>query len=140
MKLSQNDECLYPTILAMDKILSDWDDQNPPFKLKSRPMKAIGCYSEEAIEETIRTCNDPAEKEALVEFHEARKAQAIRKARADAILRNDKAEVDNFNRAQAEGTVSSCECCYDDFALNRMVHCTAEKCHVRDPPFSLSSH
>ena len=129
--LEENGECLYPSILAMDKIMADYDYENPPFKLKKRPLKANPAYKQENIEDTIRECNNAVEKEALVEFREATKARILRQAKSEAKLRLEKEESDNYDRAKAEGTLAECECCCDQFALNRMVHCNSETLHVR---------
>lgn len=43
--------------------------------------------------------------------------------------RKEEEEDKNMERAKAEGTVADCGCCYEEKALNRMVHCDGESVH-----------
>lgn len=38
-------------------------------------------------------------------------------------------EAANVARAEADGTMSECGCCYCDYPLNRMVHCNGDETH-----------
>ncbi|KAJ5042456.1 uncharacterized protein L3040_005004 [Drepanopeziza brunnea f. sp. 'multigermtubi'] len=38
-------------------------------------------------------------------------------------------EAENVARAEADGTMSECGCCYCDYPMNRMVHCNGDEMH-----------
>jgi E3 ubiquitin-protein ligase RNF216 len=38
-------------------------------------------------------------------------------------------EIENFEKARLEGATAECGCCFDEFALNRMVHCDGSTFH-----------
>ncbi len=44
-------------------------------------------------------------------------------------LQTKQFEEENTRRAEAEGTMSECGCCYSDYPLNRMVHCNGNELH-----------
>lgn len=39
------------------------------------------------------------------------------------------AEDENTRRAEADGTMGECGCCYGDYPFNRMIHCDGEEAH-----------
>ncbi|GKT93448.1 RING finger protein [Colletotrichum tofieldiae] len=86
-------------------------------------------YMENRLGNTIDTTNEPNEKRALQELRAARKLQL---KRINAQAQADK-ELQNFEAAKANGTVVECGCCFDDFALNRMVRCQGlESAHTAE--------
>ncbi|AEO60847.1 hypothetical protein MYCTH_2310513 [Thermothelomyces thermophilus ATCC 42464] len=121
-----NNQQLYTTYLLLDE--ASW---NP----EARPMRIKRVVSRQPHpEEALRTGNhEPAELDALEAFDAARaicaaKAQA-RKSKEAEERRKTQEEEENLQRARADGTVAECGCCYDELALNRMVHCDGENTH-----------
>ncbi|KAL2190385.1 hypothetical protein L209DRAFT_740969 [Thermothelomyces heterothallicus CBS 203.75] len=121
-----NNQQLYTTYLLLDE--ASWNPEARPMRIKRvvsrRPHP----------EEALRTGNhEPAELDALEAFNAARavcaaKAQA-RKSNEAEERRKAQEEEENLQRARADGTVAECGCCYDELALNRMVHCDGENTH-----------
>ncbi|KAL2164945.1 hypothetical protein VTH06DRAFT_241 [Thermothelomyces fergusii] len=121
-----NNRQLYATYLLLDE--ASWNPEARPMRLKKllsrRPHP----------EGTLRTGNrEPAEVDALEAFDAARaicaaKAEA-RKSKEAEEKRKAQEEEENLQRARADGTVGECGCCYDELALNRMVHCDGDSPH-----------
>lgn len=72
---------------------------------------------------------DEAVKDALAEFEAANAACQAKASKEADERRREKEEAENLERARAEGAVSDCGCCFDEFPLNRMVHCDGEVAH-----------
>lgn len=125
--LEENNECLYPALLALNNIESG--NQGRVFQLKVKRTAENPEWRDDRIEETIRNTSDEAMKSALVEFHAARCAVQAQLLKLDAEKKIEQEEQENVDRARAEGTLADCECCYDEHPLNRMVHCDGEVLH-----------
>jgi hypothetical protein len=121
--LKSNGMCLYPAYLELSGVVGKALRQK-----KSSTKYQQGLLHHE-IDATIEGEHDPHRKEALREFKAAQLAVETQIAKAEAEKQREQEELDNFNQATAEGTVGECGCCFDDFALNRMVHCNAEIIH-----------
>ncbi|KAL1843084.1 hypothetical protein VTJ49DRAFT_3219 [Mycothermus thermophilus] len=122
--LKQHDYKIYPAYLELDK--ATWDPAAAPAQVKKG--RGSGRRSTQAAG-AARVSQMEPDKDAVAAFEAARK-----ECRAKAEVRNAKelekklaeeAERANFERAKAEGTVAECGCCFDELALNRMVHCDA---------------
>lgn len=124
--------CLFPAYLELDKLLHESEDEiSPlPFTLKKNSTPQRHQYSPEALGETIRNAVDPRQKEALEEFRAAIQVCEARETARRAERQRKLEEAENWERARAEGSTSECGCCFDEFALNRMVHCNGEVFHV----------
>ncbi|KZL79394.1 ring finger protein [Colletotrichum incanum] len=115
---------LLPAHIAIDLAVANLQKglrENIPdgFSLKKAPTPMDPEYMENRLDSTINTTYEPNEKRALQELRAARKLQLKRiNAQAQAAK-----ELQNFEAAKANGTVVECGCCFDDFALNRMVRC-----------------
>lgn len=70
-----------------------------------------------------------ADKMAVAEFKAAKAFVDAKRAEKSAAEKQEQEELDNFVYAQAEGTTADCECCFDEVALNRMVHCNGDTMH-----------
>ncbi|KAL2267282.1 hypothetical protein VTJ83DRAFT_4559 [Remersonia thermophila] len=122
--LKQHDYKIYPAYLELDK--ATWDPTAAPARVKKG--RAGGRRSSHAAE-AARVSPTESDKDAVAAFEVARKEC---RAKADARHAKERekklaeeAEKANFERAKAEGTVAECGCCFDEMALNRMVHCDA---------------
>lgn len=121
--------CLYPTYLAIDKALAEWDPNKSPFNLKSRP-RATQPLSLDEIDQQIQSSASAEQREIFEEYRAARAFQLKKQGDAEKKERERKLEEDNFEKARAEGNVVECGCCFVEYALNRMVHCDGESVHV----------
>ncbi|KAK0702032.1 hypothetical protein B0T26DRAFT_744932 [Lasiosphaeria miniovina] len=121
--LKEKNEYLFQTYMALDTAYAD-GEANSPFAPKKVPTKPLDIEVE-----FLGMERHPAYKDALAEFHAAQKICQDKAAiRADK-SRQEQEELDNINRAKAGGTMSECGCCFDEFPLNRMVHCNGDEIH-----------
>lgn len=63
-------------------------------------------------------------------YHELKAAWRIRDKAAAKRAEAAQIEADeqeNIRKAEAEGTMAECGCCYSDFPLNRMIHCDGDE-------------
>jgi TRIAD3 protein (E3 ubiquitin-protein ligase RNF216) len=121
--LKSNSFTLYASYLDLvEKEASD------TCKFKKHPTKRHLAYDEE-LDETIKNTHAEPKKMALEEFKVARLAAEYLRLQVQNEKRQKQEEVDNFEKARAEGTTSECGCCFDEFPLNRMVHCNGMLLH-----------
>lgn len=132
----QHGQLLFPTFLALHKTLKEWDDQNPPYRKKTRVNKKFGDSPiEDTLDERILSAgrvNDNGKREALEEFRAARAVKQKEVDEAENVRRKEQEELDNFELSRIEGNTADCGCCFTEFALNRMVHCDSSVLHVRN--------
>lgn len=123
--LAVNNNTLFPAYLKL--VQKEVDEV---FRLKKKPSKPNPEWDgDAALASRIGGTLDQDQKVALEELKVARQAgEALRLGLLSEKQRKQD-EVDNFNQAVAEGTTGECECCCDEFALNRMVHCNGDTLH-----------
>ncbi|KAB5576401.1 ring finger protein [Coniochaeta sp. 2T2.1] len=119
-----NNQTLFQSYLRL--VRKEADDAWRPKKYRS---KTDPNYADGHLDETINRTRHLTDKMALEELKIARQAgEALRQE-----LLNDKQqkqdEADNIAIAIQEGTMAECECCCDEFPLNRMVHCNGDSIH-----------
>lgn len=122
--LADNNNTLFPAYLKLAQKEAD-----EVWKPKKRPSKSNPDWEDNRIDRTISKTLNETDKTVLEEFKVARQAG---KAWELDLLKEKQRELDetaNFTKAVAEGTTSECECCCDQFALNRMVHCDGDTLH-----------
>lgn len=129
--LADNNNTLFPAYLKL--VQKEADDV---WKPKKKPSKSNPEWEHDRIDHTIRATLDEIDKMALEEFKVARQAGEAwklgllsQKQRELDEKQRELEEVENYTRAIAEGTTGECECCCDEFALNRMVHCDSDTLH-----------
>lgn len=71
----------------------------------------------------------PLKVEIFKEVQALRRLRAKDIAKVNAVKEAERAEEENTAKAIADGTMSECGCCYDDFPLNRMIHCSGDELH-----------
>lgn len=125
--------CLYPTYLAMDKAMSEWNPKKPAFKLKRAPRN-VGPLSLEEIDSQISGTDSLEQREVLEEYRAARAFQLKTRGQAEQKERERQLEEENFEQAKAEGNIAECGCCFVEYAMNRMVHCDGQLLHVSRLP------
>ncbi|KAF7947976.1 hypothetical protein EAE96_009045 [Botrytis aclada] len=118
---------LFSAYRTLEEADRTFDANNPPYRRIKTPRKMPHEYRDGRIEEAIQKNESPEKTETLRELLVCRKirktADSRRRAEQEAIL----AEEENIRKAEAEGTMSECCCCYSDYPLNRMVHCNNEE-------------
>lgn len=129
--LLAHDNCLLPALLALDNHIANDSPLDLAFTFKKTRTKSDPAYVLEQLPITLQDEVSAAKKEALEEYSAALQIRQLRKTQREAEKLRKVEEATNFRRAQRDGTVKECECCFGDFAMNRMVHCEASLMHVR---------
>ncbi|KAJ4138192.1 hypothetical protein NW768_002010 [Fusarium equiseti] len=122
--LSEHNSLLFPTYLALHRIIEQEGERIPfNWTYKKRPSTKPSKYTEANIDESIRSADRSSGRErGEVELMEELKAARI--ARRHAMM-----EQQNFDEARSRGQIKECECCFGDFAENRLVHCNGGDIH-----------
>ncbi|POR31761.1 E3 ubiquitin-protein ligase [Tolypocladium paradoxum] len=128
--LANNGDHLFPAYVAVYEMLREKDDGHP---WKSNPQlpagRPAGRHDPEAIQQRILTIAAPADRDTFMELQAARRKVASMERKHRAKLERERAEKANFDEHQAKGLVKECECCFMDYAINRLVHCNGETAH-----------
>jgi TRIAD3 protein (E3 ubiquitin-protein ligase RNF216) len=125
--LRQNGHRMFTTYRILDEAERSYDMRNPPYNNIKTKRKMIAEYQEANVEETIAVLLDDQQRIDLL-----RELQAARRIRKNARLKREeqrqleRREEANLLKAQAEGTMLDCQCCFGDYPINRMVHCGNE--------------
>lgn len=139
--LERKHYCLFPAYLELDRLLHENEEEMLPlpFTLKKNSTPQRYQYSRASLDDTIRNAINPQEKGVLEEYRAAIQVCEAREVARKAERQRQREEVENLEKARAEGSTSECGCCFDEFALNRMVHCDGQVFHVgqRRPPVQL---
>ncbi|KAK0636666.1 hypothetical protein B0T17DRAFT_86791 [Bombardia bombarda] len=121
--LSENKLMVYPSYLALDKEFAS-GNPNPRFKTKQVPTKFSDADSIEPGSSSFFGQRDAwRDFQAALDLCKADAAQ-----RSESKLREEE-EARNLQEAKLEGNVAECQCCCDEFILNKMVHCNADVIH-----------
>ncbi|KAK4448025.1 ring finger protein [Podospora aff. communis PSN243] len=108
--LNKNGNLVYAAYKALEDNLQNKDGK-PKLKLKPRPKaNPLDSIFDQSTNEAERMADD-----------EYRAAKAESQKRKEEEL--------HLDRAKAQGLTADCGCCYDEFALDRMVHCNGEVLH-----------
>ncbi|RBR17890.1 uncharacterized protein FIESC28_06329 [Fusarium coffeatum] len=122
--LSKNNSLLFPTYLALNDIIEEAGEPIPfNWAYKKRPSVMPPKYKEANIDESIRSADRSLERER----GEAELMEELKAARAT--RRHARIEQQNFDEARSRGEIKECECCFGDFAENRLVHCNGGDIH-----------
>lgn len=119
---AEKDNLLFRTYVAIDKILRD-KDLPAGFEMKKTRTPTAAEYLPARLDQTILETINPDAKRALEELRAARLFCQSEAAKSDAAAEKEREEEENFRRAEEDGTVTECGCCFGDFAMNRMVCC-----------------
>ncbi len=131
--LNQSGYRLFSAYRVLEEAHRTFDPLRPPYNKIKHQRKMQNEYKGANLEFTIGRITESGHQNEQVEIlRELQAARRIRKkleAKRQAELQAENEERDNIWKAQAEGTMSECGCCFDDFPLNRMVHCDSEILH-----------
>jgi TRIAD3 protein (E3 ubiquitin-protein ligase RNF216) len=125
--LRQNKYHVFSTYRVLEEAERTYDIQNPPYNKIKAKRKMLDEYREANLQTSITNVPDERCRNILLELQAARR---IRK-KADSKRREERRleleEENNLLKAQAEGTMMDCQCCFGDYPINRMVHCDSEE-------------
>lgn len=128
--LSLNRHRLFHAYRVLEQAEREWNPSNPTYvKLKtSRKMNAE--YNEQNLQAVITTHSESPEiREVILEIQAARKVRAKADEDRAAEHLRQLAEEANERQAQLDGTMSECGCCFEDYPMNRMIHCDSDTLH-----------
>ncbi|QSZ34586.1 hypothetical protein DSL72_006180 [Monilinia vaccinii-corymbosi] len=125
--LQTSRHCLFSAYRTLEEAQRTFDPANPRYPRIRNLRRMPVVYREDQVEEEIRKNVSPWKTEILKELQAARRTQKMTESRRRAQREAEAAEEENERRAQAEGTMAECGCCFGDFPLNRMVHCNSEE-------------
>lgn len=118
---------LYPAYQTLEEIERTWNPQDPTYQKLKQPRKINRFYRPDAVEEAISSpSTTPDLLLSLTELRAARMARARTEQRLAAEIMSAQAEKENEEQARRDGTMQDCGCCFTEFAMNRMVHCSSE--------------
>ncbi len=119
---------LYPAYRVLEEAEKNWDAKAPSYSKLKHPRKFNREFLPEAVEATISSgAGAPAGKMiALRELQVVRRARKKQEAKIQAEQQAAFEEQENLRKAQEEGQMTECGCCFSDYPLNRMVHCDNE--------------
>jgi TRIAD3 protein (E3 ubiquitin-protein ligase RNF216) len=98
-------------------------DKKPTFKRLQKARKAVKQYNVDNIEIYIKGAFTDKEREIYEELKASWRLRDTAEAKRRAEAELEILEQENVRKAEAEGTMSECSCCFCEFPLNRMVHC-----------------
>jgi TRIAD3 protein (E3 ubiquitin-protein ligase RNF216) len=127
---------LYSTYLLLEEAHRTFDARHPTYnkiKKANKTRRIEDAHTEANLEATIQAMLQSGyqaqDAEVLRELQAARRKKRKTEAKLQAERLFKIEEEKNLLRAQAEGTMSECECCFSDAPLNRMVHCDSDPMH-----------
>jgi TRIAD3 protein (E3 ubiquitin-protein ligase RNF216) len=126
--LRQNGQRMFSTYRILEEAERTYSLENPPYNKIRTKRKMPEEYREANIQAfTAAVANDQGLVDLLEEFQASRKVRRKADARREEERQVELAEETNLLKAQAEGTILDCQCCFGDYPMNRMVHCDNEE-------------
>ncbi|KAH8681551.1 hypothetical protein BX600DRAFT_25593 [Xylariales sp. PMI_506] len=125
--LGENRHSLFKTYSFIDNAMRRRNGLDPglPWQNKRVPTKSLEEYSPANIANLNMEALCENQRAALDEFVAAR---AVRQQK-DEKQAAEAAELANLEQAKLKGETAECGCCFDEYPLNRMVHCEGETTH-----------
>jgi TRIAD3 protein (E3 ubiquitin-protein ligase RNF216) len=124
-KLNENGLSVFRTYTTLDDTTRNWDNNNPAWMNKKTATKVLDQYTPDNITNLDVGTLDAEQRSALDEFLAAR---VVRNGK-DVIKAAEIEEEQNITRAKMHGEMADCGCCFEEFPLNRMVHCEGQEVH-----------
>ncbi|PMD35766.1 hypothetical protein L207DRAFT_434146 [Hyaloscypha variabilis F] len=125
--LSQSGHRLFSAYQLLDEASRTYNPLTSLYTKIKTARKGHIDFGDDSIEAIIAEPNGDLERaDTLRELRAARKYKAKADEKREAERAAALAEEENEIKAQAEGTMKECACCFGDYPLNRMVHCDAE--------------
>ena len=128
--LNQAGYRLFSSYRVLEVAQRTYNSEQPAYNKIKKPRQRGEEFSPENIEAILKEEKWDYERiEVLEELQAVRRIRQKADARRQAEFQAQLEEEANVLRAEAEGTMSECGCCFGDFPLNRMVHCNSNKMH-----------
>ncbi len=122
--LNQSGYRLFSAYRVLEEARRTWSSDQAPYNKMKRPRKDNGEFHEEKLDSyLLAVASDPRKTEVIKELRASRRIRQKAEAQREAERRKEIEEEENLRKAEAEGTIAECGCCFGDFPLNRMVHC-----------------
>ena len=127
-QLGANRGFIFPAYLACYEGERKWTKEQPQYRklVKARPMQVhlLPANLDIALNGGLNT---PAPIAAMMqEFSDARAAKRRLKTQYEREEELERIERQNEEAARAAGAIDECGCCFAEYPLNRMVHCSNE--------------
>ncbi|CAM1511701.1 Fc.00g092140.m01.CDS01 [Cosmosporella sp. VM-42] len=124
-----NGNLLFPTYLKVHQIVRESEQGDKTRAMKKTASRMVPAHHPDAIDETIRHCKDPSEKELLEEFRAARAERHSMATRINEAMAAQVAEKMEIEEARARGELVDCQCCFMETHPNQVVCCDGEQPH-----------
>jgi len=126
--LRQNQYRIFPTYRVLEEAERTYSLDNPPYNKIRTKRKSSGQYDDCSIKRIVEsTSHSLPYTELLLEFQAARRVRRKAEAKREEAHLLELAEEANLLKAQADGTMLDCQCCFGDYPMNRMVHCDSDE-------------
>jgi TRIAD3 protein (E3 ubiquitin-protein ligase RNF216) len=128
--LSQSGHRLFSAYRVLEEAHRTYDSIEPPYNKIKKARKMEPHLEEAAVLAYLANPDADNEKvEVLKELQAARRIKKKADARRQEEREKELEEEVNTRRAEADGTMGECGCCFCDYPMNRMVHCDGEILH-----------
>jgi E3 ubiquitin-protein ligase RNF216 len=126
--LRQNGYRMFSTYRVLEEAERTYDPENPPYNKIKVKRKMLDEYQDINLESSLAQISDDQQRvELLRELQAARRIRKNANSKREEERQLELEEEANLLNAQAEGTMLDCQCCFDDYPVNRMVHCDSEE-------------
>lgn len=125
--LRQNKYHVFSTYRVLEEAERTYSIQNPPYNKIKAKRKMPSEYREENLPAAIASLQDERFRNVLFELQAARRIRKKANSKRQEERQRELDEETNLLKAQAEGTMLDCQCCFGDYPINRMVHCDSEE-------------
>jgi TRIAD3 protein (E3 ubiquitin-protein ligase RNF216) len=125
--LRQNGYHMFSTYRILEEAERTFSVENPPYNKIKTKRKMPVVYQDDNLEDFIDSNpEDDSRYSMLREFQRARKLRKNAEAKLEEERRQGCVEQANVEKARADGTMLECQCCFDEYPMNRMVNCDNE--------------
>ena len=128
--LRQNGHRIFPTYRVLEEAERTYSFENPPYNKIKTKRKWKGQYDDSYIKSIIECTSDTDNQQymdLLLELQAARRVRKKAESKREEARQLELAEEANLLKAQADGTMLDCQCCFGDYPMNRMVQCDSEE-------------
>ncbi|KAK5987997.1 E3 ubiquitin-protein ligase-like protein [Cladobotryum mycophilum] len=129
-KMTESKQLLLPAYLALFQIACEEDlgvSKWMPLHMKNQICRQRAAGNSERYEANNP---DPTGDNLAEELMWARSICIAKLDKCLAEKAQEQAENRNYEKAKLRGEIAECECCFLEFALNRLVHCNGETTHL----------
>lgn len=126
--LAQSGNRLFSAYRVLEEAQRTFDPKQPAYNKVKTARKIQTTYREENLSALLKIYAGKAdETEVLEELQAARRIRRKADAKRQAEHQLELDEKENVRRAELEGTMQECGCCFGDYPLNRMIHCNSDQ-------------